>query len=211
MLSFSFSNWDVQAYRIRGEKELKSIWERLWESILRGKKKSACSLHSGTLSYILHHSTPIYTTACLHCPPLQPTSTLAPSRAWWAPGSRSHWATPERWANSPYRALQCCRGQSMGKAEGIRVASLTSQHTPFSWRKPGSREALVSLLNSFEEGQRICDGLHTQKGDMPHPHRSASFAASSQREVPWKHPPAPPPMSHIWSTASLVSAFGNLH
>lgn len=74
-------------------------------------------------------------------------------------------------------------------------------------------KALAFILNSHQEDQWTCDGLSTQWGVMPHPHSSASFAASSlntasSRQVPWKH--LPPPMSHVWSTASLISAFGNL-
>lgn len=177
------------------EKELKSTWERLWESILRSKR-SLHSLHSRTLSHALQSCTHTHTdtTACLHCSPLAPTAVLASLRsgkekptahtephgavvaAVWA-GQRAHACTP----HTPRHTFQ------------LQEAAVIKRHPCLLLI--ATRKASEPALDS-----ELCEG----EGVAASPPNTAS-----SRQVPWKHPPRLP-LSHVWSTPSLLRAFHNL-
>lgn len=163
--------------------------------------------HPAPLHTYTHHCLPLPSTPGTHCypGPLQRHGELLGAGLVGLPEKDEQTACTEpcglRWPEHGQGRGNMCVHPSQAKARPSAGGS---------W---GCMKALVFLLNSHEEGQWTCDGLSTQWGDMPRPHSSASFAASSlntasSRQVPWKHPP--PSMSHLWSTASLVSAFGNL-
>lgn len=134
-----------------GEEELKSIWERLRDSIL--VKKSAHSLQSRILSHVLHHRTRIRTTACLHRPPPGPSAILAPFTGTVSTrdqvSSDCLGKTSKQQTQSAVRLRWLEHGQGRGNAGVHPSQAKAGLSAGGSW---SCMKVLVFLLDSHAEG-----------------------------------------------------------